>query len=455
MTPGLAGPACRFREARSSVAQISSSAPWTPRLRRELGALSVVMLGVGAIVGTGVFVGLGLAAGVAGPAMLAATLLAGGLALCNGLAGAQLAGELPGAAGAYDQANKSLHPLLGFSAGWLYLCAKSASAATAALALAGYLLAALDLNDPLWRIGVGLAVVVVLTVGVLSGVRHTPLTNTAAVCLAAVGLLFFVWAGLKGVTLHGRTWFTPFFPPPSAGTSPLRALLHATALMAVAYCGFGRIASLGEETRTPERTIPTATVIAIGAAAVLYLLVGVTALGSVGAEAFAQMTVDTAAPLELIAAGLGVPGARELLLAAALVALCSVLLHLILGLSRMLMAMSRRRDMPPRLARVNQAGRTPEAAVAATGVLIAALVLIGDIRTTWEFSAFTALLYYALANLAAYALPADKRRAPRVVAGAGLLACLFLAFWVDPAVWVAGLAMVAVGVGWRWAMHAL
>jgi APA family basic amino acid/polyamine antiporter len=410
---------------------------------------------MGAMVGTGVFLGLGLAAGVAGRAVLPAALLAAALAVCNGLSMAQLAVEMPGAAGTYDYANRSLDSTLAFTAGWLFVFAKGASAATAALALAGYLLAAFDLNDPLWRIGVGLAAVVVLTVSVLGGVRHTSATNLGAVVVTLAGLLFFVWAGLEGIGHSGPLWAAPIFPPPSAGISPPRALFHAAALMVGAYAGFGRIAMLGEEMRAPGRTIPRAIVAAIGVAAALYLLVGATALGNMGAESFAQLARDTAAPLELIAAGFGVPGAATVLAVAALAALSSVLIHLILGISRVLLAMGRRREMPVLLGRVNQAGRTPEAAVVVTGVLIAAMVLIGDIRMTWEFGAFTGLLYYALTNLAAYMLPADKRRYPRPVAAAGLLACLFLAFWVDGEVWVAGLAVVALGWGWRAAMRSL
>src|SRR6185436_12978093 len=103
--------------------------------------------------------------------------------------------------------------------------------------------------------------------------------------------------------------FTPFFPPPSAGVNPLRALFHATALMFVAYTGYGRIATLGEEVRDPERVIPRAIVIALLSTMLLYVAVTVTAVGNVGANTFATMTADTSAPLEAIAAGFGVPGA--------------------------------------------------------------------------------------------------------------------------------------------------
>jgi APA family basic amino acid/polyamine antiporter len=121
----------------------------------------------------------------------------------------------------------------------------------------------------------------------------------------------------------------------------------------------------------------------------------------------------------------------------------------------MMLAMGRRRDMPIAVARLSKSGRTPEIAVVTVGVLIAILVLIGDIRTTWSFSAFTVLLYYALTNLAAYQLPANKRRYPRVVAALGLLVCLFLAFWVEPAIWLTGSLLIVVGLGWRWLVRKL
>jgi APA family basic amino acid/polyamine antiporter len=243
--------------------------------------------------------------------------------------------------------------------------------------------------------------------------------------------------------------FTPLFPPPSAGVSPVRALFHATALMFVAYTGYGRIATLGEEVRAPERTIPRAIIVTLVVTMLLYSAVALVAVGNVGAETFAALTEDTSAPLQIIAAGYGLPGAGLVLTIGAMTAMLGVLLNLILGLSRVLLAMGRRRDMPVAVARISKGGRTPEIAVVSVGILIAALVLIGDIRTTWSFSAFTVLIYYAITNLAALQLPADKRRYPRIIPSVGLLACLFLAFWVEPSIWIAGSVLIAVGIGWR------
>jgi APA family basic amino acid/polyamine antiporter len=332
----------------------------------------------------------------------------------------------------------------------MFLCAKSASAATAALGFAGYLLSVLDLNSQLWRMGLALTAVVVVTVIVMGGIRPSNLTNLLMVTVTVGSLLFFVWAGLDGAVANFTHNFTPFFPPPSAGVNPVRALFHATALMFVAFTGYGRIATLGEEVRDPERVIPRAIIITLLTSMLLYVAVTVTAVGSVGAESFATITADTSAPLEVISTHFGLAGAGWLLTIGAMTALLGMLLNLILGLSRVMVAMGRRHDMPVGVARVSKMGSTPEIAVVTVGVLIAILVLIGDIRIIWSFSAFTVLVYYAITNLAAYQLPAEKRRLPRVVAALGLLASLFLAFWVEPAIWITGSALIVVGLGWRW-----
>src|SRR5690606_367319 len=110
------------------------------RLRRELGVAGATAMGLGSIVGTGIFVSIGIAAGVAGPWVIGAIALAALVAACNALSSAQLAASHPVAGGTYEYGYRYLTPALGFTAGWMFLCAKTASAATAALGFAGYLL---------------------------------------------------------------------------------------------------------------------------------------------------------------------------------------------------------------------------------------------------------------------------------------------------------------------------
>ena len=112
----------------------------TRHLRHDVGVFGATMMGIGSMVGTGIFVSIGIAAGVAGPAVLLAIALAAIVATCNALSSSQLAASMPVSGGTYEYGYAYLKPWLGFTAGWMLLCAKTASAATAALGFAGYLL---------------------------------------------------------------------------------------------------------------------------------------------------------------------------------------------------------------------------------------------------------------------------------------------------------------------------
>ena len=188
-----------------------------PALRRTVGLPGAVMLGLGAMVGTGVFVSIGLAIDLAGPWTLAAVGLAGAVAACNALSSAQLAASHPVSGGTYEYGYRYLHPSLGFLAGAMFLFAKSASAATAALGVAGYGSEAMALmgeaEDATSRTAsgvglVGVAVAVGVVAGVmgliLSGLRRSSGVNIAVVTLTLTSLSLFVvgltWSVMSDTT---------------------------------------------------------------------------------------------------------------------------------------------------------------------------------------------------------------------------------------------------------------
>lgn len=410
-------------------------------LARVVGLGGAVTLGLGSIVGTGVFVSLGVAAEVAGAAVVLAVLLAAPVATANGLASAQLAAAYPVSGGTYEYAHRLVHPLVGFAAGWLFLCAKTASAATAALGFAGYVLHACG-GPASNRTAVAAALVIVVTALVTGGIRRSTIVNAAIVAATLLALLVFVIVAGRGVAP------AQVAAQALADASP-GSLLRATALVFVAYTGYGRIATLGEEVREPATTIPRAVIAALGLALVLYLAVAVTAVGAVGAPAFAAATREAAAPLEVVArmsAGTGVALAVAL---AAATAMTSVLINLELGLSRVLLAMARRGEVPAGLSQIEGRTQSPRRAVLAVGAAIAALVMVGDLRLTWSFSAVTVLIYYGLTNVAALRLPHRSRRYPRAVTWFGLLGCVSLALFVELAVWAVAAAVLLAGFGVR------
>jgi APA family basic amino acid/polyamine antiporter len=293
-------------------------------------------------------------------------------------------------------------------------------------------------------VALGVAVVVVVTAVLASGMRRSNRANAAIVSCTLLSLLAFVLAGLPTALERGADHFDGAVRGASAPD-----LLHATALMFVAYTGYARIATLGEEIRDPARSIPRAIGWTLLGTTILYVAVVTVAVATVGADALAAATEQAAAPLEIVARQFAVPEVSRLVAIGAVTAMGGVLLNLLLGLSRVLLAMGRRGDMPGGLARVDERGASPRNAVVVTGIGIAGLTLIGSVETTWSFSAFTVLVYYALTNLAALRLPAGQRRYSRAIPALGLVGCLGLAFWVEPRIWIAGLALIALGLAWH------
>ena len=382
-----------------------------PVLKRELGLGGAIVTGLGSIIGTGAFVSIGIASGMWGDAVIWAIPLAGSVAVFNGLSSAFLAGRFPVAGGTYEYGYQTLNQWFGFSAGWLFLLAKTASAATAALGVALFLRA----NGPL----VPIVAVAAVTAMVLAGLRRTAWLNTTLLAASTVAIVWF--AAMS--TLQSDE-FSNLVTEWSAAD-----VAAAIAFLFVAYTGYGRIATLGEEVKDPDVIIPRAVIITLAIAAILYMLVEIGGR-AVGGPLWGQDAGIVDAGGTVVAVG-------------AIAAMLGVLLNLILGLSRVWLAMGRRGDMPGALARLDRR-QQPAAAILVSAVLVAALTLIGDIGLAWSFSAMTVFLYYGLTNLSALAV---SRK--RITAWLGLLSCLSLSFFVPQGVWLTGIAMLALGLIWK------
>ena len=386
------------------------------------------MLGLGSIIGTGVFISLGIGASIAGPMILPAIGLAGLVALCNGLSSAQLAANHPVSGGTYEYGHRWLSPSLGFVAGWMFLCAKSASAATAALGFALYL-------NPENSLPIALAIVWVITAITLLGIQRTNTINTLIVGAVLLSLIAFVVFGAPAISANPQNWQS------ALDGENLKNLLPATALMFVAFTGYGRIATLGEEVTEPRRTIPRAIIATLVTTTVIYIVVTWVALANAG---------NQFSSLALIAQTFSGPSLVKVLTAGAIIAMASVLLNLVLGLSRVVLAMGRRCDLPKTTARITDSTKVPAVATIVVGCLITGLVYVGDMKLTWSFSAFTVLVYYALTNLCAIRLKIEERLYPSWVSYIGLFACLCLAVFVEWRIILAGLSLIALGLALRW-----
>jgi len=416
------------------------------QLKRQVGIGGAVLLGLGSIIGTGVFISIALGVELAGPWVLLAIVIAGAVALCNGLSSAQLAANHPVAGGTYAYGYKYLNAPIGFTAGWMFLCAKSASAATAALGITHYLFAIIGVTPTASvTIPVAIGFTVLITGLVLLGLRRSNWANLVLVLLAVAGLAAFVIACV-GWQMNQEQTATESY---HNADGSLTTLLYTAALMFVAYTGYGRVATLGEEIHEPRKNIPIAVISTLIATMALYLVVAWALVQPNILRVIQDYDTPVGSLMEMIAVNIGGPTLAVALGIGAAAAMLGVLLNLVLGLSRVLLAMGRQGDAPPLFAHVNQAGTTPVPAVIGIGVFIAALACIGDIQTTWTFSAFTVLIYYGFTNLCALRLSKEERLYPAWVSGVGLVSCFGLAFFVPLQVWAIGLGLIVLGLVWH------
>lgn len=130
-------------------------------------------------------------------------------------------------------------------------------------------------------------------------------------------------------------------------------------------------------------------------------------------------------------------------------AAAGALLALITGVSRTMLAMARERDLPGTLAAVHPVHRVPHHAELAVGLVVTVAVLLVDLRGVIGFSSFGVLLYYAIANIAAFTQSGEQRRYPRALQLLGLLGCVVLALTLPWQSAAAGAAVVALGCAGR------
>ncbi len=397
-------------------------------LARRLGTGDAVFVGLSAMIGAGVFAAYGPAARSAGPWLLASLALAAVVAYCNATSSARLAALYPESGGTYVYGTRRLGHFWGYLAGWGFVVGKTASCAAMALTFGAYV--APELARPL-----AAGAVVALTALNLLGVQRS--------ALAARVMVVFVLAVLA--TVVAAAVLNPGLEPGlrySGGEVDAWGVLQGAGLLFFAFAGYARVATMGEEVRDPARTIPRAITIALFVTLAVYALVGYSALTVLGPHRLGASQV----PLADLARETGIGWLPLLVTAGAAVASLGALLALILGVSRTVLAMARRRDLPAVLDAVHPVRKVPHRAELAVALAVVALVLLADLRGAIGFSSFGVLLYYAVANASAFTLTREEGAPAKAVPVLGVVLCVGLAFTLPVASVLAGLAVFAVGV---------
>jgi APA family basic amino acid/polyamine antiporter len=404
------------------------------QLARRLGTFDAVVIGLGSMIGAGVFAAFAPAAGSAGALLLVGLALAAGVAYCNAVASAQLAAQYPTSGGTYVYGRERLGEWWGFLAGWGFVIGKTASCAAMALTFAAY-----AVPGPRWLERLVAAAAVVTLTGVnLRGITRTAgLTRIlVAISLVALAIVVGVILGSGDASTGNLTWDLPH---------GLYGVLQSAGLLFFAFAGYARIATLGEEVRDPERTIPRAIPLALGITVAVYAVVAASVLLVLGPDQLAASLT----PLENGVRSVGAEWAVPLVDIGAAVASLGALLALIAGIGRTTLAMAREGDLPRWLSSVHPRFRVPDHAELVVAAAVTILVLTTDLRGAIAFSSFGVLTYYAIANASAWTQSAEWRRWPRALNAVGLVGCVTLVVTLPFSAVVAGLAMFGIGLGWR------
>ncbi|WP_433286895.1 APC family permease [Pseudonocardia sp. CA-142604] len=404
-----------------------------PALVRRLGTSDAVVIGLGSMIGAGVFSVFAPAAAAAGGGLLIGLVIAAVVAYCNATASAQLAPQYPTSGGTYVYGRERLGAWPGFLAGWGFVIGKTASCAAMALTFAAYAV------PPSWQRPVAVVAVLALAAVNYRGVTRTARLTRVVVAVVLLALTVVVATGLVG----GHP--DPGLLVGGSGPAGTYGVLQSAGLLFFAFAGYARIATMGEEVRDPGQTIPRAIVLALGVAVAIYAVVAVTALLILGPDRLA----GSSAPLVDVVAGAGAGWAGPIVAVGGAAAALGALLALIAGIGRTTLAMAREGDLPRWLAAVHPKFRVPHRAEVVVAVVVSVLVLTIDLRGAIGFSSFGVLLYYLVANTAAFTQAPSHRRFPRWLQVLGALGCLLLVATLPWQAVAVGTGVFVLGVAYR------
>jgi APA family basic amino acid/polyamine antiporter len=360
-------------------------------LKRVLGPLDLVLVGVGAIIGGGIFVVTGNAAAqFAGPAIVLSFLIAGFGCALTGMCYAELAAMIPAAGSAYAFTYTALGEAAAWIIGWNLLLEYVFAASYVTVGWSGYMMSLLAqwgvtppaaltnapfaigpqgmsttgtvINGPAFLFAIAIALIA------LRGVRLSSIVNGLIVALKVGALLLVV--GFGSLHIHPHNW-TPFIPANEGfGRYGWSGVLRAAAVVFVSYLGFDAVATLAQDTRNPQRNVPIGILGSLGAVSLLYIAVSLVLTGLVSYQ-----MLDSASPLAVALRGAG-PALTWLLPIvdlAAVIGLASVVLIVMLAQPRVLMAMGRDGLVPPVFARVHPRFHTPHWGTMICGLSVAIL----------------------------------------------------------------------------------
>ena len=466
---------------KKSITQIQKEAAKS-ELKRTLGPLNLMSLGIGAIIGAGIFVLTGqVASANAGPAIMLSFVVAGFACALAGLCYAELASTMPVSGSAYTYAYGTLGEVFAWIMGWLLVLEYGVAASTVAVGWSGYVVSIM--NDfglsaslfptiqyaggegPQWATplvqlvqnagatsfpmtgtfnlvaAVGIAAVCGLLV---LGVSESANINNAIVVIKIIVLLTFIAVGIQYI--NPDNW-VPFIPEPTgqAGQFGVGGIFRGAAIIFFAYVGFEAVSTAAAEAKNPSKDVPIGILGALFVCTLIYMAVAAVMTGVVP-----YLELASPAPIAVAIDRMGLEWANVPLAASpsgqlnliaflikigAITGLSSVMLVLCYGQTRVFYTMARDGLLPKSFAKVHPKFRTPWIGTIVLGILIAIaaaflpISILGDLVSLGTATAFAIV---CLSVIVLRVKHPEMERPFKVPGGVftavlGILACLFLA----------------------------
>jgi APA family basic amino acid/polyamine antiporter len=453
-------------------------------LKRTLGPVDLISLGIGAIIGTGIFAVIGTAAAGgpehlgAGPAVSVSFIITAIACTFCALCYAEFAALVPIAGSAYSYSYATLGEIVAWIIGWDLIIEYAIGNVAVAIAWAAYfhqLLDGIGIHIPAWlavdyrsahqaasavaasggQVSAGnalyyeawtqhptllgipvifnfLAIMIVAAVTwlLVVGIKESARANNIMVAIKIVILLFFI--GIGALYVKPDNW-SPFMPNGFAG------VWTGASLIFFAFIGFDAISTTAEECKNPGRDMPIGIIGSLIICTVIYVA---TAFVLTGVESWDQLGV--ADPLAAVFARIGLHWAAGIVALGAVISMTAVLLVFQLGQPRIFFAMSRDGLLPKYFARIHPKYRTPHVTTIWTGVLVASISSIANINEIVELTNIGTLFAFVLVCIGVIVLrrtDPDKPRAFRtplvpLVPLLGMAMCVYLMIGLPAVTWI-------------------
>ena len=455
------------------------------QLKKTLGPVNLIALGIGAIIGAGIFATIGTAAAGdahrlgAGPALIVSFFLTAVVCGFTALCYAEFASMVPVAGSAYTYSYATLGELVAWIIGWDLILEYAIGNVAVAISWANYfntLLDGLGIHLPAWLtidyrtahqkvpsviahaphlFGIPIvfnilafSIVAFITVILVWGVKESARFNVVMVAIKLVVLGFFVFVSFHFV--KPANW-KPFAPNGFAGISTGAAIIF------FAYIGFDAVSTTAEECRNPKRDMPIGIIGSLIICTFVYVAIAAVFTGMVPFAVLKHLnSSQQAEPLTMAMKYVSMPNWMVGVVAlGSVIAHTAVLLVFQLGQPRILFAMARDGFLPQSFAKVHPKFRTPHVATILTGVLVGLAAAVANIDEMVDLTNIGTLFAFILVCLGIMVLRfKDPKRerpfrvplGPVLLPSLGLLACVYLIFYLPPSSWMRFFLWLLVGL---------